>query len=369
MGNAEHGERWILDLRADSQAMNRPPVTLYSFSFAHHGKFSSFHRLLHYSTGCHVVDITVPFHKFMGPRWAERVNIRWRRLSEWRLRPVFARKERQCVHYLYPENSLFRGVEWKGGHGLVLSCHQPGEFLRSMRHHQGYAGFFRALQRADRVVLLASRFADDYARYCGSQKVVVIPHGVDAAFFRPGPVEEREPLVLTVGNWLRDYAFWLRAAKCLAGQVREVTFAVVASPQTVENVRVEAREALGERVRFLQGLTDLELRALYQKASVLFLPLIDAGANNALLEAMATGLPIVTTDLSATREYAGNCGVYYQADDLEQCLGKMCRLMEDKDERLRLGEDGRKRAESQFSWPVIAAKYAQLYREVLAGCR
>jgi len=348
--------------------MNRSRITLCSFSFAHHGKFSSFHRLLHYSTGYHRVDMTFPFHRIMAARWAERAADRWRRLSEWRLRPVFARKERQCVHYLYPENSVFRGVDWKARHGLVLSCHQPGEFLRKMRHHESYAPFFKALGSADRVVLLASRFVDDYLEYCGGERIEVIPHGVDGAFFHPGRFERREPVVLTVGNWLRDYPFWLRAARSIAQRLTEVRFAVVASARTVEAVRTEACEALGNRVRFLQGLTDLELRDLYQQSSVLFLPLIDAGANNALLEAMASAVPIITTDLPATREYAGDCAVYYHADDVEQCVGELCRLMRDEKERRWLAEAGRHRAESQFSWPVIASRYGQLYQEVLADC-
>ena len=55
-----------------------------------------------------------------------------------------------------------------------------------------------------------------------------------------------------------------------------------------------------------QGISDSQLHALYLRAALLFLPLQDGAANNAILEAMAHGLPIVTTDLPSTRFYTNN---------------------------------------------------------------
>ena len=54
-------------------------------------------------------------------------------------------------------------------------------------------------------------------------------------------------------------------------------------------------------VRVLSGLSDLALAETFRQADVLFLPLQDATANNARLEGLASGLPVVTTDLPAVR--------------------------------------------------------------------
>jgi glycosyltransferase involved in cell wall biosynthesis len=346
--------------------MNQSPVTVYGFSFSHHGQYSSFHRLLHYTRDCRVVDVTIPLRFFLGPAWRGRLEHRWFRWNEWRLRPVFTRRERQCVHYIYPENSLFRGSAWKGRHGLLLTCHQPGNDLQRMVRGDWYRGLLRGLREADRVVVLAAHVADDYKEFCDLRRLAVIPHGVEVGFFEPAPDRPQRPLVLTVGNWLRDYDFWAEIVLRLADQIPDVEFAVVALPPVVHAARARVEPRLPGRVLFLHGLTDEQLKALYQRAVVLFLPLKDTVANNALLESMASGVPAVVSDLPAAREYAGECGTFFRAGATEDCLAKLAELLGDAEKRAALAAACRQRAVAHFSWEVIAARYARLYAEVLA---
>ena len=72
-------------------------------------------------------------------------------------------------------------------------------------------------------------------------------------------------------------------------------------------------------VRLCTGLDDEALRELNRSAAVLFLPLREAAAN-ALLEAMSSGLPVVTTDRPATRESAGDCSVYFEPGSVPQAV-------------------------------------------------
>jgi glycosyltransferase involved in cell wall biosynthesis len=100
---------------------------------------------------------------------------------------------------------------------------------------------------------------------------------------------------------------------------------------------------------------------------VAFLPLKDAGANNALLESMASGLPLLATDLPATREYAGTCAEFYAPGNIEECLAKLDQLLSSEAARARLGAAARQRMVQRFAWPVIAERYAELYQEVLGA--
>jgi glycosyltransferase involved in cell wall biosynthesis len=272
------------------------------------------------------------------------------------------------VHYIHPENSLFRAGTWKGSHGLVLTCHQPGPTLRQMKAEGGHVGFFRGLEAADRVVLLASRFLADYEEFCAPERLVVIPHGADTAFFRPAPELPHNPCVVTLGNWLRDYDLWLEVILRVGAAMPEVQFEVVALPSVIDATRHQLGNRLAGRARFSNGLTDEQLRALYQRASVLFLPLKDAGANNALLESMACGVPMLLSDLPATREYAADCAVYFKPGAEDECVAKLTNLLGDARQCAVLANAGRQRAVEQFAWEVIANQYGQLYQEVLAEC-
>src|SRR4029434_2099065 len=114
------------------------------------------------------------------------------------------------------------------------------------------------------------------------------------------------------------------------------------------------------------GLSDLELRAAYARAQLMFLPLKDSAANNAILESLAMGLPLVVTDLPATRFYAGAESARYVLNtDIDGCVTSLMSLADDATQRQRMGAAGRARAVAEFSWPRIADRYRGLYQSLL----
>ena len=306
------------------------------------------------------MDVTYPFHFLSQIRGGRRLELWWQKGQEFRLRKLFRKSEKQCVHYLYPENSLFKGAHWKGRHGLVLSCHQPISSLPNSPE------FRAALNMADRVVVLSSHFEEGYRNLCDARKIVTIHHGVDIHFFRPDVgSEEKSQRVLTIGNWLRDYELWARVVTRVLPEFPDMRFTVVALPNNLDRIRKQLDEATLQRVDLLAGLSDTELKNLYARTSLLFLPLKDAGANNALLESMACGIPSVVSDLPATREYAGDCGTYFENSNVDQCCSALRALLLDNQKRQELGEKCRERAVKHFAWELIADQYAKLYADVL----
>ena len=111
-----------------------------------------------------------------------------------------------------------------------------------------------------------------------------------------------------------------------------------------------------------KDISDAELLNLYQKANVLFLPLLDAIANNVILEALACGLPVITTKLPGTMEYLTEQeGILISPQKPELYLKELMDLYEKRDELDRKSEHARKRA-VELSWPNFAGKIEKLFK-------
>jgi glycosyltransferase involved in cell wall biosynthesis len=337
----------------------------YGFQFAHHGRFSAFSALSQSFTRQGVAVLRVPLLKipeYVPGRIRGMFTGGWFRAHEYRLKSSFNRGD--LVHYFFPENSLFQAPKWKVNGPLVLSCHQPMEQLLELQNAGAIPAFFNGLKAADAVVLMASCEIDFDRELAPSARVLCIPHGVDTGFFSPveSPMEEDGRFrVLTVGNWLRDFDLWRRVVDRISAECPNSEFTVLANPDrltaAIANLKTDRR-----RVRLLKGISDEQLRNEYRRADLIFLPLLNSWANNALLEGMSCGRPVVVTDLPATREYGGDSVCYVQKGCVDDSIQQLRALCGACDKRAELGAAARKRIVTSFSWDNIAKRYMQLYR-------
>jgi glycosyltransferase involved in cell wall biosynthesis len=292
-------------------------------------------------------------------RTVQRKGMAWYKLSDlcaearalWR--GVSGRVD--IVHYLDGEHTaqyfpLVRDRAHASWPRLIATFHQPAHVL---------AGLVRpeVIRRVDHVTVVAPSQIEFFDRLLPHERIHSILHGVDTAFFRPSPHRARrdEFACVTVGHYLRDFVAVRRVAQRLAAEP-DIRFHVVTSAATdledLPNVTVH------------RGLADDALRALYQASDVLFLPLLDCTANNALLEGLASGLPVITTDLPSVRAYtSGDEVVCVRGNDAKEFAIAITMLRGSPLRRERMGQVSRRRAE-QLSWPKIAAEYTQLYEAV-----
>ena len=97
------------------------------------------------------------------------------------------------------------------------------------------------------------------------------------------------------------------------------------------------------------------------KPDLLFMPLKDATANNAVLEGIACGLPVLTTDLVSTREYLDHTdAMFVKNNEVDAFRTHILELARDRDKCARYGESSRRRA-LDLSWPNVAKQYEKLY--------
>jgi glycosyltransferase involved in cell wall biosynthesis len=229
---------------------------------------------------------------------------------------------------------------------LVATFHQPPDLAESLVHPA-------VLRQLDAVILMAPSQRAWAERHAAPERVHVILHGIDVDFFRPSDVRaERQRLrCITVGHWLRDW----RVFAAVASALPDIDFVAVTGSKAVPDL---------PNVSLRAGLSDDALAELYREADIAFLPLKGSTANNALLEGMATGLPVVATDLPAIRAYVPDDAGIFIEGDLDGYVTAIRRLGVDRCLRFSMGNAARRRAEA-LSWTNVARQHGHVYREVV----
>jgi glycosyltransferase involved in cell wall biosynthesis len=178
--------------------------------------------------------------------------------------------------------------------------------------------------------------------------------------------EGRNGVVLFVGRLtkVKRVALLLHAWAATPSRAHAVLLIVGDGPLR-HNLEATA-ETLGLRdsVRFV-GM-QAEVLPFYQAADVFVLPSASEGMSNALLEAMAAGLPVVVSDIPANREVVqdGRNGFLVHWTDSAHCARILQTILEDPELRRRVGGAARERA-TRFSIGAVADRYCQLYRGML----
>lgn len=234
----------------------------------------------------------------------------------------------------------------------IATFHQPPDLLDEILDPA-------LVRHLDHVVLMSPSQRPYFEGKIADERVSVILHGVDTDFFHAREAERTSGPIrcVTAGHWLRDWHLFREVALRLP----EVEFHAVTSRET-------GADDL-PNVRRRQGLSDDELAALYRNSDILFLPLLDSTANNALLEGMASGLPLVATDLIATRVYSGGMGaILTPMGDAQSTIAALRQLVQDAPLRQRLGIQSRERA-NMLNWAEIAREYERLFTRVYGARR
>ncbi len=201
------------------------------------------------------------------------------------------------------------------------------------------------------------------------ERVHVIYNGIDTDVFRPEPEVERDPwqLITTASadQPLKGTQYLIPAFATLCQQFPELHLVFVGRPKpggtTEQLIR---RLGVGDRIRFVHGVSPDEFRTLYARSAVAVVPSEYEGFGFPAGEAMACATPVVSTDGGALPEVVGKAGRIVPRRNpaaLAQAIGE---LLTDPGARQALGSQGRQRILDRFCWSRTAASLTGLYHEV-----
>lgn len=269
-------------------------------------------------------------------------------------------------------------AQWLAGPGrpYVISLQADVTRLAQRLIMAAYGPLYRRiLRRAARLLVATPNFAGTSPYLQGlTERVAIVPLGVDLARFTPpGPAQTARPPTLLFVGQLRHYKGVEVLLATLPGLPGAPQLLIAGDgPQRAAWEQQAAALGLADRVRFLGNVPDADLPAVYQRADIFVLPSTSRAESFGLVlvEAMASGLPCVTTEIGTGTSFVVQdrvTGRVVPPRDPAALAQALSQLLLDAPARRRLGAAGRARALAEFTVERMADRVEALYAEVLAG--
>jgi glycosyltransferase involved in cell wall biosynthesis len=213
----------------------------------------------------------------------------------------------------------------------------------------------------------------------------VIPYGVDTGVFRPGPTRHRDwraelaipadaPVLLTVGRMVTKKGFHvlIDALPAVLEKVPELYVVLAGGGDRLDEFRRRLTR-WSDRVHLPGAVLRDALPDLYRAGDFFVLPAVHDrrgnvdGLPNVILEAIASGLPVVASEISGIplAITSGETGILVPEQDVGALTEALTHLATDDEARRRMGVAARARAQRDLTWDAIAARYRAAYHTVL----
>lgn len=269
------------------------------------------------------------------------------------------KKNARVIHNTHLEdNHGFLGTDkTRHNYHLIATAHQPVSWWKYTNRNKV------CLQQLDLLIALTRRDQNFFEKIIPG-RVRLVHHGVDTNFFTiTKEIRDRPYRILFIGNWLRDIVFFDRVISKILSSFKEILVDIV-SPANKDLSSPVFRLCKYQQVSVHYNLSEEQLRNLYNNSRLLFLPLIDSTANNALLEAAACGVPIVTSDIESVREYTCSSYTYY-SNKKEDCVNYILDTIGNDSTLSKMSKTAKNNMINNFSATTAAKLHADIYREFL----
>jgi colanic acid/amylovoran biosynthesis glycosyltransferase len=255
--------------------------------------------------------------------------------------------------------------------GLSLTVHGPDEFYdapgQRLKDKIAMADFIICIGAFARSQLMHLSPAGDW------HKFEVCPLGVDLDRYAPSLDREMAPFtILCVGRLssAKGQRILIQACQRLVEEGRPVRLVLVgAGPDETGLKSMVAQAGMSEVVTFTGALNEIEVRSWYGRADVFALASFAEGIPVVLMEAMASGIPCVTTRITGIPELIrdGIDGLLVAPSDTGELASALASLMDDPDLRVELASSGRARVEEKYDLTRNIDRLGQVFINHLRG--
>jgi glycosyltransferase involved in cell wall biosynthesis len=225
-----------------------------------------------------------------------------------------------------------------------------------------------AAERADLIVTVSAFTGRQVEQllHVHPSKIRVIHHGARPAN-SPSAAIPREPIILSVGAIQRrkNIVRLVEAFEQVGPGWKLLLAGSFGFDSEAARERIE-RSPRKQDIQILGYVSDPQLEVLYRRASILAFPSLDEGFGMPVLDAMARGVPVLTSNVSAMPEVAGDAALLVDPTDVQSITDGLCRLSTNSDLRETLIGAGLERAK-EFTWEKSVDATWKVYEELMAS--
>jgi glycosyltransferase involved in cell wall biosynthesis len=230
------------------------------------------------------------------------------------------------------------------------------------------------IKRLDRVITSFREGITELNKAFGvkPEKVSVVYNGMDVDLFQNTGEPREENALLFVGNTEDSKKGLIYLFEAMTMLPEDVTLTIVddGPPKKMTAADMIKKFNLSHRVKFTGKLSYEALVSLYSRKTILVMSSLFEGFGLPAVEAMACKTPVVVTTAGSLKEVVTeDCGILVPPKDPIALKDAILKLLSDSELRKKMGENGRRRAVENFSWPVAAKNTLKVYEDVIREFR
>ena len=235
-------------------------------------------------------------------------------------------------------------------------------------YHKLIAPLLRIIwKQASAIVANSNGLRELAVQFDARFEIPVIPNGVDLELYRTDARSAAMPRLFSVGRIVHQKGLDL-AMHALAG-LKELSWEwrIAGDGPQLDALKLLAQKlGIADRVQFLGWQAREQLIEQYHWSNLFLFPSRHEGMPNAVLEAMASGLPVIASRIAGSEELVSNgeTGFLFPSEDIEALRDALRKLISDTVLRQTMGNVARRHMEERYSWAATAKQYALLLEKV-----
>ena len=259
-------------------------------------------------------------------------------------------REKNLIHYFNGDTNCKLLPYVKGNNVVIATYHQPPDIFKQVFTKPSH------INKLDAAIVTSPILIDTLSKHIDSKRIFFVPLAIDTNVYTPPdkPRSQEQKTCLFAGNWLRDFETMRKVVEHLKNN-HHIKFQII----TFEN-NWKIFEGL-KNVELLSNLTFEDYLDNFRNANLMVIPFKDCTSNLAILEAMACGLPIITTDVGGIRDYVSTSFTILNKKGDDKAIARAIVDLIDNEDQLEIMSRKSRNHAKKFDWKAVSKTLNSVY--------